>query len=362
LNDLNTLGWNAALASAYEEVRRDGCEPARVCAQEREGYRVLTKCGDYPATMSGRMHHNAQHTEDVPAVGDWAVVSLHRDGGFARIHAILPRRTSLRSKLSNERVFAPQVVAANMDTVFVATSANRDFNPRRIERLLTLVWESGAQPVVLLTKIDLVDEVEPLVERARNVVWGAPVHALSAHAGIGLEALDPYVAEGNTIVLLGTSGVGKSTLTNHLVGERRMYVQTVRSDDDRGRHTTTARHLIPLPGGGAIIDTPGLRAVSLWASEDGLQTAFGEIDELARECRFNNCGHQGEPGCAVGAAVAKGLVDADRLAAYFKLQREMAHLERKRSQQASRNSKQKWKALTKQMRNSQGARRREWGR
>ena len=360
MQELQNLGWSAELASAFEEQKRDGCVPARVSAQEREGYRIIAECGEYPATMSGRMHHDARHTEDVPAVGDWAVVSIHPDSGFARIHSLLPRRTALRRKLSNERVFAPQVVAANIDTVFIATSANRDFNPRRIERLLTLVWESKAQPVLLLTKCDLVDDPDPLVDRARGVAWGTPVHPLSAHAGIGLDVLQDYVAGGQTIVLLGTSGVGKSTLSNHLVGEQRMYVQAVRADDDRGRHTTTSRHLLPLPGGGAIIDTPGLRAVALWAADEGLQSTFGDIEEFAGACRFGDCAHKGEPGCSVEAAVERGLIEPDRLAAYFKLQRELAHLDRKRNQQSTSETKKRNKAQTKMYRNSQKSHKRQW--
>jgi len=362
VNQLHSLGWNAALASAYEEQQRDGCKPARITAQEREGYRLIAECGEYPASMSGKMHHESRHSEDLPAVGDWVVASIHPEGGFARVHAVLPRQTALRRKLSNERVFAPQVVAANIDIVFIATSANRDFNPRRIERLLTLAWESKAQPVVLLTKCDLVEDTEPLVDRARAVAWGTPVHAISTLAGIGLDALDDYLIDGRTVVVLGTSGVGKSTLTNHLVGSDRMFVQTVRADDDRGRHTTTSRHLLPLPGGGAIIDTPGLRAVSLWAADEGLQSTFGDIEEFAGACRFGDCAHQGEPGCAVDAAVGRGLIARDRLDAYFKLQRELQHLDLKRSQQATTNTKKRFKAQTKFTRKSQGARRREWGR
>lgn len=360
MKELQNLGWNAELAAAFEEQQREGCQPARISAQEREGYRLITACGEYPATMSGRMHHEAHHTENVPAVGDWAVASVHPESGFARIHSLLPRRTALRRKLSAERVIAPQVVAANIDTVFIATSANRDFNPRRIERLLTLVWESRARPVLLLTKVDLVDDPEPYLERARAIAWGTPVHAVSAHAGLGLEVLNDYLEAGATIVLLGTSGVGKSTLTNHLVGESRMYVNAVRADDDRGRHTTTARHLLSLPGGGAIIDTPGLRAVSLWAADEGLQTTFGDIEELAGACRFGDCAHQGEPGCAVEAAVADGQLEADRLAAYFKLQRELQHLDNKRSQQSASASKRRWKAQSKLIRRSQKTQKRQW--
>ena len=359
MSNLNHLGWDASLASAFGEHANAGYVPVRVSAQEREGYKVMGAAGEMPATLAGRFHHRIRHSEDIPAVGDWVAVSEH--DGFARIHALMPRRTLLRRKLSNERVFAPQVVAANFDIVFITTSANREFNVRRLERLLTLVWESGATPVVLITKIDLVDDVTPLLEEARAVAWGTDVHALSAHTGQGCDALDVYRTGGRTMVMLGSSGVGKSTLTNLLLGERRMYVQEVRADDDHGRHTTTSRNLMLLPEGGAIIDTPGLRAVALWASEDGLGAAFGDVEELAAECRFNDCGHNGEPGCAIGAALADGSLDADRWASYRKLQGELAHLHRKENRQAAANSKQEWKKITKRMRRS-NANRREWGR
>ena len=359
MNNLEHLGWDASLASAFGEYANAGHRPARVSAQEREGYKVMGAGGELPATLAGRFHHRVRHSEDIPAVGDWVATSVH--DGFARIHALLPRRTVLRRKLSNERVFAPQVVASNFDIVFIATSANREFNPRRLERMLTLVWESGATPVVLLTQIDLVDDAAPLIERAEAAAYGTRVHALSAHSGVGCAALAEYRTGRRTFVMLGSSGVGKSTLTNLLRGEQRMYVKTVRADDDRGRHTTTSRNLLLLPEGGAIIDTPGIRAVALWAAEEGLSSAFGDIEELAADCRFNDCGHKGEPGCAVGAALADGTLDVDRFASYQKLDRELAHIERKQNRQVASNTKQKWKKITKNMRRS-NANRREWGR
>jgi len=371
VNELHHLGWDDSLASAFEELAQADLLPARVSAQEREGYRVIcpTNAGptpdlssiarsakedgvgaldEAPATLVGRFHHRIQHTEEIPAVGDWVAVSMHDH--FARIHALLPRRTSLVRKLSDARVFQPQVVAANFDTVFITTSANHEFNVRRLERLLTLVWESGATPVVLITKIDLVDDPAPLLEEARAVAWGAEVHALSAHTGVGCDALDGYRSACKTLVMLGSSGVGKSTLTNLLLGEQRMYVQEVRADDDRGRHTTTSRNLLPLPDGGAIIDTPGLRAVALWASEDGLESAFGEIQEAAAACRFNDCAHAGEPGCAVSAAITDGRIDQERFASYQKLEKELAFMERKQNREAAANTKRKWKQITKDMR------------
>ena len=338
--DLRDLGWSDVLDFGFEEFAREGLVPGRVSAQEREGYRVLTQAAEYPASVTGRFHHLARHSEDMPSVGDWVAASVH--DGFARIHTLLPRRTALKRKLSREGVYAAQVVAANVDLVFLAMSANRDFNIRRLERLLTLVWESGAEPVVLVTKTDLADDPGSFVGRAREAAYGVTVHGVCAPKGVGLAEVRAHAGPGRTVALIGSSGVGKSTLTNHLLGERVMRVQAQRADDDRGRHTTTTRELFVLPGGGCVIDTPGLRAVALWASGEGLEAAFGEIEELAARCRFNDCRHRDEPGCAVRAGV-----DEDRLASYHKLQRELAHLRRKENRAEAANTKRKWKAITK---------------
>jgi len=343
LTRLQDLGWNASFAYGFEEFEKEGLVPGRVSAQEREGYRVMTEIAELPATVTGRFHHRAQHSEEMPAVGDWVATSLHDE--FARIHEILPRRTVLKRKLSREGVYAPQVVAANVDVVFLATSANRDFNVRRLERLLTIVWESGAQPVVVVTKTDLVAEPGRLVAEAGDAAYGVPVLGVSAFSGAGLAELRSHVGPGTTAALIGSSGVGKSTLTNHLVGSRKMHVQAQRADDDRGRHTTTTRELFVLPDGGCVVDTPGLRAVALWATEEGLDAAFGDIEELAGRCRFSDCRHESEPGCAVRAGV-----DEERLSSYHKLQRELAHLERKQNRAAAVNTKRKWKAITKELR------------
>jgi ribosome biogenesis GTPase len=348
LNLLESLGWDAAWASALRPIDMPDLAPARVCAEHRGAYTVLGALGERRATAAGRLRHEAHHGDGMPAVGDWAACSFH--GDQARIHHLLPRRTALVRKVAAEKVVAPQVVAANVDTVFLATSLNHDWNPRRLERTLALVYESGARPVVVLTKSDLCDDPEAFVREAEAVALGVAVHALSPLTGAGLEALDPYLGPGRTVAVLGSSGVGKSTLANRLLGEERLEVRSIRADDDRGCHTTTARQLLPLPRGGALIDTPGLRGVALWDAGEGLEQAFGDIAELAARCRFRDCAHDREPGCAVRAAVARGDLERERFEAWGKLRRELAFQESKGNLRAQAETKRKWKALSKEIR------------
>jgi ribosome biogenesis GTPase len=319
---IKQYGWSDQLARAFEPHARAGHVPGRVVVQHRDGYLVATDEGELHAKLSGRMRHEAREAGH-PAVGDWAALSLNPVQRTATIHAILPRRTAFMRRAADSPQ-TPQIIAANIDVAFVVTSMNADLNPRRIERYLAAAWQSGARPVVVLTKSDLCADARPQAAEIEALAKGCPVVVVSARQGIGLDALLVHLAAGETCVLIGSSGVGKSTLVNVLLGEARMATQAIRESDDQGRHTTSHRQLVLLPGGGMIVDTPGVREVGLIDANEGVDMVFEDIERLAQTCKFNNCGHANEPGCAVRAALGDGTLDADRWAHYQKLGLELA--------------------------------------
>ena len=277
-------------------------------------------------------------------MGDW--VELRE----TQIVAVAPRRTLFARKAAGSAVDV-QPIAANVDIAFVVMAMDYDFSLRRLERYLVLTRESGARPVVLLTKADLASDVDGRVAAARAVAEEAPVHALAAPSGLGLAAVTDYLKPGVTAVLLGSSGAGKSTLTNVLLGVERMATQAVRESDSKGRHTTTHRELLELPGGAFLIDTPGMRELQLWASEENVNATFGDVEQWAARCRFADCSHAGEPGCAVQQAVADGLLDPERLESLHKLRREAAYLAEQTDIHQMLARKAKWKSIHKAMRN-----------
>jgi ribosome biogenesis GTPase len=342
---LAALGWDSTFAEAFAPFAAEGLGAARIVAQHRDRYVIADAQGaETSAVLAGRLRHGARSRLELPAVGDWvAVTRVSSSLDVTSIHAVLPRRTAFVRKMAGEET-APQVLAANVDVALVLTALPDDVNARRLERYLALAWESGALPVVVLTKTDLSDDVAGNMAAAQGVAPGVDVIALSSVTGDGVDALDRFLQPGRTAVLLGPSGAGKSTLINRLLGTDRLRTGDVR-DDGRGRHTTTHRELVRLRGGALLIDTPGMRELQLWNADNGLGAAFADIHALAAECRFRDCRHETEPGCAVRAAVDAGRLPADRLEHWGKLQRELAHLARRQDQLAAAADRSRTKSL-----------------
>ncbi len=350
---LERIGWSDPLE---EQIGSDnGYAPARVLVQHKGSYVVTSTFGDLKAELAGKLRHEARGANDLPVVGDWVAVAARPEEGSATIHHVLPRSTKFSRKMAGDQT-EEQVLAANIDSIFIVSSLNSELNLRRIERYLTLAWESGAVPVVVLTKKDLApDDVEDALEQVGGSAVGVAVHAVSGVTGEGVEELRPYFSGGATVALLGSSGVGKSTLTNALIGAEVQRVDDIRRDD-KGRHTTTHRELIELPDGGALIDTPGMRELQLWDAAEGIGASFEDIEALATGCRFRDCAHDGEPGCAVAAALADGRLEQARFDSYGKLQRELRFLELKKDARARSEEQRKWKVVTKDMRRNYKAR------
>ena len=318
---LHKLGWDDGWEAAFAEHRAAGLVPARVAIQHRGAYDLIAEAGELRASATTRLFKS----DDLPAVGDW----VGFDPASTQVEAVLDRRTSI-SRKEVWHAAREQVLAANIDVAFLVQALPFDFNVRRLERYLAMAWESGAQPIVLLTKIDLVDDVAPYLDEVEAVTLGScPTLAVSAKTGTGLEELRPWIEPNRTAVLLGSSGVGKSTIVNALVGEELLATKEVREDDHAGRHTTTHRELIILEAGGVILDTPGIRELQLWDAD--LEQTFSDVEEIAANCRFSDCNHDQEPGCAIRAALADGSLSAERWQSYVKLERELTAIEARRN-------------------------------
>ncbi len=341
--NLQDLGWDEFFQDAFLPYEQDNLIPARVAARHHGPCELLTELGRLGGVPAGRLGE-----DEVPAVGDWVAVRPLDGERKAVIEAVLPRRTSFTRKEALARTVA-QIVAANVDTVFLVTAFGGDLNPRRLERYLTSAWDSGSSPVIVANKVDLAED--PVFELAdvEAVAIGVPVVALSASTGEGMEQLEPHLVSGKTVALLGSSGVGKSTLVNRLAGRELLATAEIAADG-RGRHTTTHRELVPLASGALLIDTPGMRELQLWADEDVLDSTFSEIAELAGECRFSDCSHEHEPGCAVKSAIADGSLPKERLASYRKLQREIRALEIRKDARLRSEARKERRRFSRRMR------------
>jgi ribosome biogenesis GTPase len=347
---LENLGWDPGWATAFAPFDGTGRQPARVVAAHRDSWVIATTTGDRDVSVSGRMRHLAIGPGDLPTVGDWVAAES------SVIHAVLPRRSAFQrgggdgTRTGSAHVVDEQVMAANIDVALLVSGLDGDFNERRLERYLAVAWSGGATPVVVLNKADVADaagQLDVFLSTAAAVAPGVEVRAISARTGDGVEALEAaHLRPGRTAVVLGSSGVGKSTLVNALIGAEHMRTNDVRAADSRGRHTTTHRELIRLPGGGLLVDTPGIRSIDVTGAAAGLGAAFAELDELAPGCRFRDCRHNREPGCAVREALADGRLSRDRLDRHRKLEKEAAHVARSADRLLAEAERRKWKAIS----------------
>jgi len=345
---LEDFGWNSFFQKNFQALKTSDSVPARVVSESKGSFQVYSQHGELTAKISGKMRYRAGEEKQYPAVGDWVVVKPLFSERKGIIHAVLPRKSKFSRKVAGERT-EEQIVSANIDTVFIVSGLDggRNLNLRRIERYLTLAWNSGATPVIILNKVDLCPDVNIHVRSVEDIAPGISIHPVSAKERIGLDTLRNYLTKGNTTAFLGSSGVGKSALINSLLGIEKQETGEVRDDDRMGRHTTTKRELILLPSGGIVIDTPGMREIQMWAGEDDLQGAFHDIEMLAKRCRFSDCGHNVESGCAVRAAIDQGDLDPARLESYRKLQNELNYLAAREDPSTRLHEKLKWKKIAK---------------
>lgn len=340
--DLQQLGWDDFFQDRYQEYQKKGLLPARIIAQQKGQYQVYCVEGELPAQLAGKFSYHNPLQKQYPAVGDWVVVRLVKNYQRVIIQGVLERKNYFSRKLpiSGGRklnkgiidggITEEQVIAANIDTVFIISSLDNDFNLRRIERYLTLVYNSGTLPVIVLNKLDLCKIAEDYIQQVKEIAFGVPVYPISVTQKQGLELFASYLDFGKTVAFIGSSGVGKSTLTNYFLGVERQKTKVLSEATGKGRHTTTCRELIILPSGGMVIDTPGMKEIQLWGGEEEVKRNFEDVINLAKLCKFNDCRHDTEPGCAVNQALTDGRLSRERYESYLKQMAEIERLEEKK--------------------------------
>ncbi len=351
---LKDLGWNDFFQAYLHEYKDGNLTPARVSLQQKLSYKVMTVDGDFEAVIAGKLRHEAESSSDFPVVGDWVLVEFSEMDGKAIIKHVLPRKTKISrdtsSRKSLKKITDEQVVVANVDTIFLISALDDDLNLRRLERYLALIWDSGASPVLVLNKADVCEDIEAAIQAVHEIAMGVPVHVISAVLSQGIDELRQYIQSGKTIGMLGSSGVGKSTIINKLLGEEKFKIADIGEYKDKGRHTTTHREMVLLPQGGILIDNPGMRAVQVWEGEEGISKSFEDIETFAEQCKFNDCRHINEPDCAVIQAVESGELPRDRYESYLKLLKEQDYRSRKENWATRQNTKKRWKEISKSIR------------
>ncbi|MEW6194207.1 MAG: ribosome small subunit-dependent GTPase A [Bacteroidota bacterium] len=348
MTKLNSLGWNKFFEDQFEQFRKQGFQCGRIAIENKTNYLVLTEHGDITGEVSGKYLFEIEKQSELPKVGDWVVISLFNDNTHAVIHNILQRKTKISRKSADKKI-DQQIIAANVDVVFIVQSLDNNFSINRLERYLAATYQSGAKPVAVLNKADICNDVQEKLELVKTRTGIEDVLNMSAKTGEGIDGMIKYLSPGITITLVGSSGVGKSSLINHLVGYEKLKTNEVREEDSRGRHTTTRRELVLLPSGGILIDTPGMREFGLWNADEGISETFFEFEEFAGACRYSDCTHTHESGCTVLKALSEGIIPKERYENYLKLRKELKYLESKQNIQLQLEEKRKWKTIHKEI-------------